>query len=256
MAIIKHFFFIILMTASEISTAQPVLSFRNDLAFDARTVDTAADRIYRRRMDKLAADGLLDSTPELLKRVHYVLGRLLAAAQYERPDAALIGWEIHICRRCDEKASAMAGGKMLVGEEFIADFDLSDDELAYVLAHEIAHVLAEHPREFATIARFFISNGQKRGYRDIQNELDESIIANLRMAPEYKQQELEADYMGFILGARSKFDPEAMLTMLRKLRVPVSSAFALHPNEAERMQQAQSMLHLAYRIHEIGVTAP
>ena len=48
-------------------------------------------------------------------------------------------------------------------------------------------MLAEHTREFATTARFFVGNGRNREYGDIQNELDESFVVNLRMAPVYAQ---------------------------------------------------------------------
>ncbi|HTD91856.1 MAG TPA: M48 family metalloprotease, partial [Burkholderiales bacterium] len=148
---------------------------------------------------------------------------------------------------------AMAGGKLLVGEEFIAKLELSDDELAYILAHEMAHVLAEHTREFATTARFFVGNGRNRDYWDIQNELDDSISVNLHMAPLYIQQELEADYMGYILGARSGFDPEAMPRMLRKLQIEPAADFTMHPSEGQRLARALAMLEAARRIRDIGI---
>jgi predicted Zn-dependent protease len=249
----RFLFFFILVAAPGLSAAQGLLEFRRDLAFDARTVEAVAERSYRGRVEQLAGDGRLDTNPTLPDRLHGLLARLLPAAHFEHPDSASIVWEIHTCRRCDEKASAMAGGRLLIGEEFVSDFALSDDELGYVLAHEMAHVLAEHIREYATTARFFIGNGQRRNYRDIQNELDESIVANLHLAVEYKRQELEADYMGFVLGARSGFDPEAMIGMLGKLPQPARSAFGLHPDHAERMARAQAMLSTAQRLYEIGV---
>jgi predicted Zn-dependent protease len=79
---------------------------------------------------------------------------------------------------------------------------------------------------------------------------------NLRMAPVYAQQELEADYMGIILGARSGYDPEAMLRMLRKLHTRAGSAsplVGLHPIEGERIRRVQAMLQSARRMREIGL---
>jgi predicted Zn-dependent protease len=242
-----------------LSAAQGLLDFRKDLAFDATTVESVAERAYRNRLMTLSADGRLDTDTVLLARVHRILATLQVAARIERRDAGSIPWEIHTCRRCNENASAMAGGKLLVGEEFIARLDLNDDELAYLLAHELAHVLAEHTREFATTARFFVSNGLNRHYSDIQNELDESIAINLRMAPAYREQEFEADYMGYILGARSGYDPEAMPGMLRKLRDQVGSGsglLGLHPNDFERLQRVQAMAQSMRRVYEIGNSAP
>jgi predicted Zn-dependent protease len=233
--------------APAICGAQGLLEFRHDLAFDARTVEAVAERAYRARLGALATDGRLDANPQLLIRLHKLIAGLNAGVRRERPEA-VIAWEIHTCRRCDENASAMAGGKLLVAEEFVAAHSLTDDELAYVLAHEMAHVLAEHVREFATTARFFMGNGRNRDYEDIQNELDQSLSLLLQMSPVYIQQELEADYMGFILGARSGYDPDAMLRMLGKLGANRSSSFAPHADNDERARRVGAMLQAVRRI--------
>jgi len=244
-----------LIFASGTCGAQGLLDFRHDLAFEARTVDALAERTYRARIRALAADHRIDADPRLLSRLQGLIARLRQGVLVERPDAADIAWEIHTCRTCDENASAMAGGKLLVSEEFVADHALTDDELAYVLAHEMAHVLAEHTREFATTARYFVGNGRNRDYEDIQQELDESLSVLLRMTPVYVQQELEADYMGFVLGARSGFDPDAMLRMLAKLGTGAGSGFAPHVGGRERLRRADAMLQTAWRIREAAVPA-
>lgn len=250
----KYLLVAILSVVPALSMAQGVLAFRDDLAFEARAVEAVAERSYRARLQMFAADGRLDANPELLERLRGLIARLQRAAQFERPDAS-INWEIHTCRRCGENASAMAGGKLLIGEEFVAKLEFTDDELAYVLAHEMAHVLSEHAREFATNSRYVMGNGRNRDYWDIQNELDNSIAVNLHMAPLYVQQELEADYVGFILGARSGFDPEAMPRMLGKLQIESGAFFAAHPGEAQRMARALAMLETARRIRAMGLPA-
>jgi predicted Zn-dependent protease len=251
----KRLILALLIAAPGLAGGQGLLDFRHDLAFDVRTVETTAEHAYRARLRSLAADGRLDANPAVLTRLHTLFARLLPASQLERPDAATLQWEIHTCRRCDENASAMAGGRLLVSEEFIDALALTDDELAYVLAHEMAHVLAEHTREFATTARFFLGNGLNRDYEDIQRELDESIAANLRMAPVYVQQELEADYMGLILGARSGFDPAAMPRMLRKLQTEAGQGFINHLDADVRMQRVLAALPAAQRIRESASTS-
>ena len=139
----------------------------------------------------------LDPDPALQARLMRIVPRPLRAAVYERPAAASLQWEVHSCTRCDENASAMAGGKLLVSADMVRHLRLSDDELAYLIAHEMGHVLAQHTREFATIARYFVDNGLHRDYSDIRNELSESFPVMIRMHPVYVQQELEADYIGF-----------------------------------------------------------
>lgn len=249
----KRWLVILLLAVPGMSGAQPLLDFRNDLAFQSATVNAFAAHVYHDRIQRLAAAGNLDVDRVLLKRIRGLLARLRPAAEYERPAAARIAWEVHVCRNCDENASAMAGGKLLVGESFIKSIHPSDAELAYLLAHEMAHVIAEHTREFATTARYFVGMGLKRGYADIQHEVDGSLALQVRMAPVYKQQELEADYIGFILGARSGFDPRAMLSLLKKLHSDGTSMFDPHPSTAKRLQQAQAMLPAAERLYARGL---
>jgi len=249
----KRWLMILLLAIPGLAGAQPLLEFRNDLAFRETTVNAFASQVYHDRIKRLAAAGRLDRDHALLERIRGLMARLRPAAQYERPAAKRIAWEVHICRKCDENASAMAGGKLLVGEAFIKSISPSDDELAYLLAHEMAHVIAEHTREFATTARYFVGMGMKRDYADIQHELNESIGLQLRMAPLYKQQELEADYIGFILGARAGFEPTAMLSLLRKLHSDGPSLLDSHPSAERRLKQAQTMLEAAERLRSRGI---
>jgi len=241
----KHFAAALLLALPGLAGAQQLLDFRRDLAFSAAEVDTLAARQYRQRLEALEHKGRLDRDPALAARLQDILPRLLRAAAYERPDSARLAWEIHVCTQCDESASAMAGGKLLVSADFVAGLALDDDELAYLLAHEMAHVLAEHTREFATTARFFVANGMKRGYGDIEHQLAEDLSVNLRMEPASVQQELEADYIGFVLGAHAGFAPEAMLRLLGKLHSDAHPLLGTHPSDAERLQRARAMLETA-----------
>lgn len=249
----KRWLAVFLMIVPGLAGAQPVLDFRNDLAFQSTTVNSFAAHIYRERLSKLKAAGKLDVDQALLKGLRGIIERLRPAAEYERPAAAALSWEVHICRQCYENASAMAGGKLLVSEEFIAQIKPTDDELAYLLAHEMGHVLAEHTREFATSARYFVGMGLKRDYSDIQHEIDESFSLQLRMAPLYKQQEMEADYIGFVLGAHAGFEPHAMLSLLHKLNMDGASILDAHPSTKQRLKQARAVLPAALRLYARGI---
>lgn len=232
-----------------VAAAQQVLEFRNDLAFSATEVNALAAHSFGARLRTLALAGKLDPDPVLKARVQRIMPRLIRAAVYERPAAARLEWEVHSCTRCDENASAMAGGKLLLSNDFVKRLALDDDELAYLLAHEMAHVLAQHTREFASAARYFVDNGLARNYADIDQELSQNFSLMIRMRPVYVQQELEADHIGFVLGARAGFRPEAMLRLLRKLGNSGNSVVATHPTEARRLRQARTMFESARRLY-------
>jgi predicted Zn-dependent protease len=236
-----------LLAAPAMAGAQELLEFRDDLAFSRAEVAAQGVRAYGARLQTLRMAGKLDPDPGLKARLQRIVPRLLRAAAYERPDSARLAWEVHACAACDENASAQPGGKLLVSADFVARHRLGDDELAYLMAHEIAHVLAEHAREFATAARFFLDNGLARGYWDIQQELDGSLPVALRMQSIGEQQELEADYMGFLIGARAGFEPQAMIGLLGKLGAG-SGIVRSHPSGQRRIAQARAMLDAARRL--------
>jgi len=241
-----------LLLAPAWTRAQGILDLRADFDDAPGVVEAVAARAYDARLRALAAAGRLDGDTQLLDRARRLVGQLARAVQVEVPHAAGIDWQVHTCRGCGENAAAVAGGKLMLGQEFIASLAASDDELAFLLAHEMAHVLAEHTREFASAARYFADNGRNRRYEDVQRELDESFVLNRRMAALYAQQELEADYIGLILGARAGFDPAAMPGLLAKLPGG-DSLLALHPGGNARLEQARATLQTAYRVREQGL---
>jgi len=233
-----------------VAVAQRVLDFAQQSDFSATEVNAFAARAYGARLLSLRQARELDPDPALKQRLQGIMARLQRAAVYELPSAAGIPWELHACRGCDENASALPGGKLLLSTGFVARLELADDELGYLLAHEMAHVLAQHTREFASAARYFVDNGAARGYADIENELGDNLGVLLRMGYLHAEQELEADRIGFVLGAHAHFAPDAMLGLLEKLRATNArgSVLDMHPRSAQRLQQARGMIDAMRRL--------
>src|SRR5699024_1637640 len=81
------------------------------------------------------------------KRVNRIFNRLLPHTTKFRSDALKYDWEINVIKSDDVNAFAMPGGKMVVYTGIIDQLKLTDDELAAIIGHEMAHVLREHSRE-------------------------------------------------------------------------------------------------------------
>src|SRR5690625_7783472 len=73
--------------------------------------------------------------------------RLIPHVGVFRTDAQSWPWEIHVIDDQQVNAWCMPNGKMAVYSGLIQKLQLSDDELAAVIGHEIAHALREHSRE-------------------------------------------------------------------------------------------------------------
>src|SRR5699024_9090033 len=106
-----------------------------------------AAKQYAAMMSQAQAQGALDSNAAQTKRVRAITQRLLAHVDVFRPDARQWDWQVHVVNSDEVNAWCMPGGKMAIYAGLINRINPTDDELAAVIGHEMAHALREHSRE-------------------------------------------------------------------------------------------------------------
>ena len=215
-----------------------------DLAFPAEEVDSRMEDSYIARVVALAAAGKLDEDRALLARVRAIGTGLIRAAVEMKPQAADWQWEFHVTSDPEVEAFCMAGGKILVGSGFVQRLALDDGELATLLAHEVAHAIAEHHREILSAALFL---NQPAVPLDVLLErMDTDITMQIRLAGLSSLQESEADQLGMVLAHRAGWPAPAMLSFYRKLAgIDAGGMLASsHPTPASRISMAKGMARL------------
>jgi predicted Zn-dependent protease len=195
----------------------PVNGRSQELDFTSEAVRTIAAADYAKRLQRFQRLGLLDRDTRLLARVRKIASALIAQATILKPGARRWGWEVHVVGSNRFDAFSMAGGKILVSAPFVRAHDLSDGELAALLAHEIAHALAEHVREQLTAARKLDPAYRHLGAEDMASAMEWDLSISLRLAELSRLHELEADDIGIYLAAKAGFDPRALVQFYRKL---------------------------------------
>ncbi|MYI01428.1 MAG: M48 family metalloprotease, partial [Gammaproteobacteria bacterium] len=108
---------------------------------------------YEQTLGELTDSGQMLYDPALAERVERITGRLVAAAVQTWPHTA--GWQWSVVLIDDPEtvnAWCMAGGRMAIYSGLISKLDPSDDELAHVMGHEIAHAVANHSAEQMSLA--------------------------------------------------------------------------------------------------------
>jgi predicted Zn-dependent protease len=218
----------------------------------AKEIEAAADKQYDEMMAEAQKKGLLNRNPQQVQRVRAIAQRLIPQTRVFRQDAPGWAWEVNVLTSKDINAWAMPGGKMAVYTGLIERLNATDDELAAVMGHEIAHALREHARE--RIARQMSTQAASTiGSIAIQIltgvQLDPQIAGTVGQAvfvlPNSRENEQEADVIGVELMARAGYDPRAALSLWQKMGQASGGGgppefLSTHPSSATRLRDLQA----------------
>ena len=217
----------------------------------AKEVEAAADKQYDEMMAEAQKKGLLNRNPQQVQRVRTIAQRLIPQTRVFRQDAPGWAWETNVLTSKDVNAWAMPGGKMAVYTGLIERLNATDDELAAVMGHEIAHALREHAREriarqMGTQAASTIGSIAIQILTGVQ--LDPQITGTVGQAvfvlPNSRENEQEADTIGVELMARAGYDPRAALSLWQKMGQAAGGGgppefLSTHPSGATRLRDLQ-----------------
>jgi predicted Zn-dependent protease len=238
----KHLALLLLFTfaMSPCLADVPVTGRHQDMTFPASEVNAYAAVAYHRLIAEQRRAGLIDTDPALVARVRRIAAPIIAEAGRLKYQSSLWHWEIHVSNDPEVNASSMAGGKLLIGRGFIAHYRLTDGELAAVLAHEIAHAVAEHVRE--QLSEVQLRNPRySYSVEDAAAAMGSDMGLYLSLMPLSELQESEADQVGVDLLAAAGYPPRAALSFYRKLAAYDADAdsgglFNTHGSDQGRLQ--------------------
>ena len=123
---------------------------KQQMLLSSQQVDQAAAQAYAKELSKAREQGVLNRNAQQVERVRRIANRLIPQTRVFRPDAVNWNWEVNVQSTKDLNAYCMPGGKIMVYTGLIERLDATDDELAAVIGHEMAHALREHSRERAS----------------------------------------------------------------------------------------------------------
>ena len=214
------------------------------MAVSAQAIEQSANKQYVQLMAEARKKGTLNANLTETDRVHRIADRLIKQTPAFRSDAAAWKWEVNILTSAEVNAWCMPGGKIAVYSGLIEKLNITDDELAAVMGHEIAHALREHSRERASeqaVAGIGISIlATVAGVGQIGQKGMEYAYQGLLGLPNSREHETEADRIGVELAARAGFDPRTAITLWKKMGNVGGSEppkfMSTHPPRAERMQ--------------------
>jgi len=211
----------------------------------------ASKEAYVQMLSPLQKQGKIDSDPALKARIDRITARLVAQAIRFRPETEQWEWTVKVID--DPKtvnAFCMAGGRMAVYTGLIQQIKPTDDELAEVMGHEIAHALSNHTAEKMSVAMASniavgaVAATQRNSELALQGAALAAAVAIT--LPNSRQAESEADRIGIELAARAGYDPHAAVTLWQKMEKVGGGGridfLSTHPAPEKRMETLSGLV--------------
>jgi len=222
-------------------------------------------------IDAYSKDSKLSTNPELNERVLKITNRLVEKAVLYKPDAQKWKWQVNVIESEEVNAFCMAGGKMAVYTGLLEKVNPTDDELAQVMGHEIAHALANHTAEkmsvdiltkvavaTATVAVATAGGGSQQQRNNNANAAQNiAILAGAAFVtlPNSRGAETEADKLGIEIAAQAGYNPAASITLWEKMMEATgdknkSDFLSTHPSSPKRIEALQALQEPMLKIYQ------
>lgn len=214
--------------------------------------------------EQLKKDSTLSTNAADKARVDQVVRRILKTVGPEANLPPLSNWEWAVFEDDDTvNAFAMPGGKIGVYTGMLK-LASSDDELAVVLGHEVAHVAARHGNE--RLSRQLIISGIGAGVTLATASKDKDLQATILkglgvgthlgfMLPFSRKDESEADEIGLLYAARAGYDPRVAIAFWQKMAAASQGKappefLSTHPSNQRRIDQLQALMPRAMEAYQ------
>lgn len=243
---------LVLAVALPACSTNPVTGRSQFMIVSEETAISQSTQAYSSLMGQMQRQGRISDDRALNARVKAITDRVVQQAVRYRPETRRWNWQMQVVEGADVNAFCMAGGKMAIYTGLVEKVRPSDDELAQVIAHEIAHALSNHTAEKMSVAQasqlgaaVLGAVAQSRGLPIGGTETQLLATVGVQL-PNSRAAEAEADRIGIELAARAGYDPHAAASLWRKMMAATDSRGSIeflstHPAAENRIAELQAL---------------
>ena len=221
------------------------------LAVSASEVDRLSAISYNEQNKKAKEKNILLTSGPTYDRLKLISNRLIAQTGVFRDDTRQWNWQLVLINAPILNATCAPGGKITFYTGLIEKLNLSDDEIAAIMGHEIAHALREHGRErlsqamaqSAVVNIAMVAAGSYGSAIGAANQAAQYIL----VLPKSRQNESEADAIGLELAARAGYNPQAAISVWQKMNQVTQGKstpefLSTHPSGDTRIEQLSQLM--------------
>ena len=266
-----HVVFLLAITMVVASCQTAPVTGRKQLMLvqESQAIEESA-KAYPQVLAPIQKAGKLNDDAAMKARVDKITARLVAQAIKYRPETESWDWQVAVID--DPKtlnAWCMAGGKMAIYSGIITQLNLSDDEIAQVMGHEIAHALAKHTAERMStamasdavlqIGAMLLGSNSASSQMTMQAAAVATTVG--LQLPNSRKQESEADRIGIELAAKAGYDPHAAPRLWEKMLQASGSKgqsdfLSTHPQSEKRQEALTALIPQMMPFYEDKSTRP
>ena len=231
---------------------------------DSASINQQASMGYRQMISEAKAKGQLDTQSRTAQRVHKIFNKMVPYANAENHTGQPFNWQIEVIKSKELNAWAMPGGKMAFYTGLVESLNLTDDEIATVMGHEMAHALKEHGKKKANMGQFTdVLAGVAHVALSTQIGSDGSaVVVGLTKdwaldKPYSRSAETEADEVGLLLMAKSGYNPQAAPGLWDKMQQASKGSQSVldklsstHPSDKDRQENLLRLMPEAMALYQ------
>ena len=234
------------------------------LLLPASTVERSAAQQYGQLLQTAQQKGALNRDAAQTERLRRIARSLIPYAERFNKDSSRWRWEVNLISSKAVNAFCMPGGKIAFFSGIIDQLKLTDDEVAVIMGHEMAHALLEHGRARMSeqvlksvgisVAASLFNLGQ------LSTELLAQAAHLAVSLPYARTHERDSDLVGMELAARAGFDPRAAALVWQKMaRLAQASGggqppqfLSTHPSHQTRIREIEAALPRVMPLYELA----
>ena len=202
---------------------------------------------------------LIASGPQY-ERLKTIANRLIPQTAVFRDDTHSWNWGLQLIDSPLVNATCAPGGRITFYSGIINKLNLTDDEIAAIMGHEIAHAVREHGRErvsqamaqnvIANVALAAAGAGSAKSI-DAANQIMQYVL----VLTNSRQNETEADAIGLEIAARGGYDPRAAITLWEKMSKESKGKnppefLSTHPSNENRIKELAALMPRVMPLYE------
>ena len=202
---------------------------------------------------------LITSGPQY-ERLKTIANRLIPQTAVFRDDTHAWNWGLQLIDSPMVNATCAPGGRITFYSGIINKLNLTDNEIAAIMGHEIAHAVREHGRErvsqalaqnvFSNVALATAGPGSAKSI-DAANQIMQYVL----VLPNSRQNEKEADAIGLEIAARGGYDPRAAITLWEKMSKESKGKnppefLSTHPSNQSRIKELSALMPRVMPLYE------